>query len=204
MKAQADAVIAFIKEQNLANPMVVGHSMGGGIALRVAEQVGKGGNPSISKLVVIDPVAYPPTKPLLGLDLGKLSEMAALPILPEFSRGLVKQILLDAYFVDSKVTDAQFDGYAKGLSTLGQFQALLAHASKLGDLAVPEGDLAKITVTMCIIWGDHDKFLEPSDGDKLKLALPKAELNSIKNCGHIPHEEVPEDTNPIIKAFLDK
>src|SRR3712207_4455805 len=51
MAAQADAVSTFIKAQGLVNPILIGHSMGGGISLRVAEQAGKGGQPTIRKMV---------------------------------------------------------------------------------------------------------------------------------------------------------
>jgi pimeloyl-ACP methyl ester carboxylesterase len=66
MTAQADAMTAFIKAQNLANPVVIGRSTGGGVALGIAALSAKGGTLTISKLVVIDPVAYLPTKSPLG------------------------------------------------------------------------------------------------------------------------------------------
>ena len=98
MKAQADAVIGLIKEQQLVDPVVIGHSMGGGVALALAAMAGKHEVPGIAKLVVVDPVAYSPTKPLLGLDLGRLSEFGEAPISPDMSYGLVKQILHCAYY----------------------------------------------------------------------------------------------------------
>jgi pimeloyl-ACP methyl ester carboxylesterase len=61
MVAQADAVCDFMRMQNLDNPILIGHSMGGGVSLRVAEKAGQNGQPSLKKLILIAPVAYPPS-----------------------------------------------------------------------------------------------------------------------------------------------
>src|SRR3954470_7639326 len=79
MAAQADAVSAFIKAQSLVDPILIGHSMGGGISLRIAEQAGKSGQPNLKKMVLAAPVAYSPPKLALGPDLGNLSKLLALP-----------------------------------------------------------------------------------------------------------------------------
>ena len=204
MAAQADAVSAFIKAQSLVNPILIGHSMGGGVSLRVAEQAGKNGQPSLRKLVLIAPVAYPLQRSAPGSNLENLSTLLNLPDpeLSQVSRRLVKRILDEAYANELRVTPQQIDGYAKGLSSRDQLRAFLEHSSKLSEVAVPAARLPGITIETLIVWGGQDDFLPPSDGEKLKNALSKAPLEKIDDCGHIPHEEQPAKTNAFVKSFL--
>ena len=152
MVAQADAVSALIKAQGLVDPILIGHSMGGGVSLRVAEQAGSSGQPTLKKLVLLAPVAYSPSRPALGLDLGKLSKLLDSPDFDpsQFSRQLVRQILDQAYANPSRITPPQIDGYAKGLSSRDHFRAFVEHSSKLGEIAVPATKLAGITVEALI------------------------------------------------------
>jgi pimeloyl-ACP methyl ester carboxylesterase len=205
MAAQADAVSAFIKAQNLANPIVIGHSMGGGIALRVAEQAGQNGQPSLGKLILIAPVAYPPNQALPGGSLEELSRLLNLPE-PELafaSRQLADQVLKRAYAKPARVTPQQVDGYAKGLASRGQLRAFLEHSSKLSEVAVPAARLPGITVETLIIWGKEDSFLPLGNGKTLESALGHAKLAEIDDCGHIPQEERPAETGRLVTAFLD-
>jgi len=204
MAAQADAVSAFIKAQGLTNPILIGHSMGGGVALRVAEQAGKSGQSDLKKLILIAPVAYPLPSSALGLDLGKLSMLLGLQDLnpSQVSRELVLQILKRAYADPSRITSQQVEGYAKGLSSRAQLQVFLEHSSKLSNIAVPATKFAGIKVKTLIVWGKQDHFVPLENGEKLKAALGNASLQSINDCGHIPQEEQPTETSKLIKAFL--
>jgi pimeloyl-ACP methyl ester carboxylesterase len=80
MAAQGDAVIAQIKAEGIVDPILIGHSMGGGVALRVAEQSTKTGQPKLKKMILIAPVAYPPPRPLPGSnpELSRLLDVQAL------------------------------------------------------------------------------------------------------------------------------
>ncbi len=204
MVAQADAVCDFMRMQNLANPILIGHSMGGGVSLRVAEKAGQNGQPSLKMLILIAPVAYPPHQSAPGSNPENLSTLLSLPDfeLSQVSRRLVEQILERAYAKPSRITTQQIDGYAKGLSSRSQLQAFLEHSSNLSEVAVPAARLSGISVETLIIWGKQDPFLPLSDGKKLKDALANASLAEIDDCGHIPQEEQPDETSRLVMAFL--
>ncbi|MBM6583142.1 alpha/beta fold hydrolase [Microvirga sp. BT689] len=204
MAAQAEAVSAFIKAQSLINPVLIGHSMGGGVALRIAEQAERKGQPKLERLVLIAPVAYPPPKASLGPDLNSLMGFLGSPDLDlsMISVQLVTQILDEAYADSSLISAKQVDGYAKGLSSRAQLKAFLEHSRRLSEIAVSATDLGNITIPTLVIWGEQDSFLPPSDGRRLKDALGNASLEMIDNCGHIPHEERPAETRALLKNFL--
>lgn len=198
MSAQADAVSVLIKEQGLVDPILIGHSMGGGISLRVAEQAGKNGLPKLEKLILIAPVAFPPNG-TFGANLGNLSQVLKSSDFgqSESSQRLVREILEQAYADPERISPQQIDGYAKGLSSRSQLTALLEHRSKLSQVSVP------ITVDTLIIWGKQDNFIRLEEhGKKLASILPNALLKTIDDCGHIPQEEQPVETNKFITAFL--
>jgi pimeloyl-ACP methyl ester carboxylesterase len=209
MAAQADAVSKLIRDEKLSNPVVIGHSMGGGVALRVAEQAGKGGQPNLRKLVLVAPVAYPPSKSPEGAQkLGMLLKSSKFD--PSIVSGpLVAEILRSAYHKPERITPQQIAGYAKGLSSRAQMQAFVEHSASLGEF-VPEDRLKTIDVETLIIWGEDDTFLDPSHGVALEKAINSgktsgnASLETIPDCGHIPQEEKPAETNKLITDFLAK
>ncbi|HEX8662467.1 MAG TPA: alpha/beta hydrolase [Beijerinckiaceae bacterium] len=209
MAAQADAVRDFMALKGLAKADIVGHSMGGGIALRLAEQAGKSGWPGIGKLVLLAPVAFPTTLPL---DLGAVEQAINAPGFNSAVYGpALVEIILAAGFADKKpgaVKPGQIIAYAEGLSTKEQIKALIAHAKTLTQVAVKEDDLKGIDARTLIVWGKNDTFVGPSDGEKLKNAINNgkavgnASLEWIENCGHFPQDEQFDKTEALVTNFL--
>jgi pimeloyl-ACP methyl ester carboxylesterase len=200
-KAQAEAVAAFMNTQALSDPIIIGHSMGGAVCLYLAAQAGRGSVPGLSKMVLIAPVTSPPSSPSA---VGNAGALSAAMELPGFAAILAKQVLEQAYADASLITSAQIDGYAKGLSSRDQLQAFFKHSSNLGQISFSPSELSRIKIKTRIIWGEDDKFLPIKNGDDLERALlPNASpLQRIKNCGHIPQEERPAETNDLIEKFL--
>lgn len=52
-------------------------------------------------------------------------------------------------------------------------------------------NLAKLSVDTLVIWGEVDRILAPSNGQALVRAQPSAQLATIPNAGHLPHQEQP-------------
>ena len=53
-----------------------------------------------------------------------------------------------------------------------------------------------------ILWGDGDKIVVPQVGDRYHELLPNSQLKVLKNCGHVPQYERPQETSEIILNFL--
>ena len=65
-------------------------------------------------------------------------------------------------------------------------------------------ELHKITIPVCLIWGEDDKITPPDVGREFQNILPDAELNWVPQCGHAPMMERPDIFNDYLKKFLDR
>ena len=65
-----------------------------------------------------------------------------------------------------------------------------------------ENCLELIENEVLIIWGENDKLIPIHNGIKLHSKIKKSLFKVIEKCGHVPHEEKPNETYKIIKNFL--
>jgi len=206
MAAQGEAVMDFIKGEGLSNAILIGHSMGGGVCLHLAKQATRDGAPGFKKMVLIAPVAYPPKS------TPELFAVATLCLLDTFLKvdpprhvveTLVRKILVRTYNDDSRITSKQIEGYIDGLSKASQLKAFIRHIETIGQVAVPASEISTIKIDTSIIWGQKDNLVSDMDMNKLRISLANSTLKNIPNCGHIPHEELPEETNKLVMDSLD-
>ncbi len=63
--------------------------------------------------------------------------------------------------------------------------------------------LPQFPVETLIIYGGQDRFIPQRYSRRAANRIPKAQLVSFPNCGHIPHIESPERFYPLVSTFLD-
>lgn len=63
------------------------------------------------------------------------------------------------------------------------------------------GDIQAPTL---VLWGDTDRVLHPSGAQVLHEGIPDSELVIMKDCGHAPMLERPEETASHILALIDR
>lgn len=59
-----------------------------------------------------------------------------------------------------------------------------------------------IIIPTLIIWGENDNVLSIEQGKLLNNQIQNSKLEIISSCGHIPHEERPEETFNVILEFI--
>ncbi len=64
--------------------------------------------------------------------------------------------------------------------------------------------LSGFNVPVLVIWGDKDRILHVSTTDILKKSLPNSEIVIMKDCGHMPMAERPQETAEYYVGFLSK
>ena len=58
-----------------------------------------------------------------------------------------------------------------------------------------------ITQPTLLLWGENDSEIPLADGERLHELIPGSRLIVFLNCGHVPHEEYPEDFTKVVADF---
>lgn len=66
-----------------------------------------------------------------------------------------------------------------------------------------EPELPKIQAPTLLLWGDQDRVLDVSSIEVMKPLLKKPSVVIMKDCGHVPMLERPEETAQHYQSFLD-
>jgi pimeloyl-ACP methyl ester carboxylesterase len=198
--------------------IVVGHSMGGTIAML---QAGRGAD-TLSDLVLIDP-AIPPAghevtpvipKPILQLVeqnrmLGNLTGLLAARFLGP--RGLVESALrravVDFEAIDSRLVDSlvamEEERIRAGLPYVGWTEARMSLAHYYRDVRAFDRDVVDpISAPTMLIYGDADPIVQRGAIRRLSRRQPSWDVHILENVGHDPNFEVPERVGDLILEHL--
>ncbi len=204
LRDQADLVAEFIKQHDLRDLTLVGHSMGGGVALLVALGFLNEAPDRISSLILIDTIAYPQKLPgfirLLRVPLlGRL----VTAITPTSLQA--RLVLKLAYFDDSRITDETVAAYSAPLKLPGARHALVETAKQIipNDLEQISCQYPRLKMPSLIVWGSDDQVISLEIGRRLHQALSSSRLAIIQKSGHIPQEETPDRALAEILEFLN-
>lgn len=113
-----------------------------------------------------------------------------------------------AWYNREKVDDYVIAGYTKPLRCRDWEHGLLEYVAALvSDPAAhrerPLSEcLGEILCPVLIITGDSDGIVPPWNSERLAKILPRAQCRVMKNCGHLPHEENPEEFLMIVQQFI--
>jgi pimeloyl-ACP methyl ester carboxylesterase len=200
----ADLIYQFILDQNLTNLTLVGNSFGGALSLLLSIMLIEREPGRLKALVLIDPGAYKQYIPgylkLIGVPI---LGAAAIYLTP--AKCMAKSILKLAYYDPQKITTDQIAAYAAPLASPGGKHALLETGKQIIPPNIDQltARYKDINVPTLIIWGRQDKIISPDAGPLLDQAIPNSTLKWIDQCGHVPQEEKPEATIPLVLEFLE-
>jgi len=200
---QAEIIRAFILERGLRSLVIVGHSLGGAVALRVCIEAGKGESPFIiEKLVLIDSAAYPQRLPKFFRKLK--SPLGPLYLLLMPVRVLVQGALERVFFDKALITPERFERYTRYFRGKGVAYALRATVKAIDPEAYAgiEESYRGLKLPVLILWGAEDRNVRLSLGQRLLGDISGSRLRVLEKCGHNPHEERPAETSSEILAFL--
>lgn len=200
---QAELISAFIRQLQLKDTTIIGHSLGGGVALVLALDKTTDIGDRISRLVLIDSIAYAQNIPIAF-------SILRTPVLGQIGSRLVplevqtRVALKLAYFDDSKFSSEDVKEYADALRDKGSRHAMIQTARQILPENLPElsSRFRTIKIPTLIVWCDHDKVIKPNIGLRLHNNLPNSKFRVIRDCGHLPQEEKPQETYQAIRYFL--
>jgi len=193
--AMADAVLAELGQLGISTFNLLGHSLGGKVAMTMAA------NPlckGLEKLCIVDiaPRQYPPHhQPILdalqNLDLDALSDRREAEVklrasIPE--AGVRAFLLKSLYRSDSKRFRWRFD-----LDKLARDYPLICQAPDLAHM---------IEQPTLFIKGSKSDYLTTDDEPAIKAMFAQPSLEVIDGAGHWPHAEKPAKFTRICLDFL--
>ncbi len=200
---QAELLAQLIVEKDLRDLTLVGHSFGGGIALLLALEAKQRLEGRITRLVLLDSIAYPQNIPVFFrmLDMPLVSQLGVRMVPPSVQTRVALKI---AYLDDSKIDPDEVEIYAAPLKTAAGKHAIIHSARQImpKDLADISQRYSTIELPTLILWCDHDRIVPLEVGLKLRRSLPNSTLRLIEDCGHMPQEEQPASTLALIKGFI--
>ncbi len=180
-------------ERDERDVTLLGHSLGGGIALLTALRLLDDGGDRLRRLVIVAGAAYrQPLPPFVSLAHHPRFSRALLRILGAtfVARAVLRTCVYDA----ASVTREQVDGYAAPLRRRGSGRVLIDTALQIvpGEMDALTARYGEIDVPTLLLWGRQDRVVPLANGAAdWPSALPRARLVVLERCGHFPPRSCP-------------
>jgi pimeloyl-ACP methyl ester carboxylesterase len=202
---QAEILYRLLIQRDLHNITLVGHSLGGGVCLLTALRLMDEAPDRLHRLVSVAGASYAQRLPPFVWFANHRRTGTALMRLMG-TRRVVRWVLRHIVFDPSGVTRGQIEGYAEPLDHRDARRALVDTALQLfpPDLDALTARYPGIEVPTLILWGKADPVVPLGIGERLAADLPDAELVVLDRCGHLPAEELPEESLEALGGFLDR
>jgi pimeloyl-ACP methyl ester carboxylesterase len=197
IEAYADFIEALAENLKLDRFVLVGHSLGGGVAWYFAAT-----RPHrVSQLILVDAAGYPAD----GGGLRWPTRLARLPLVGDIGIYFkpeiwVRETLLEAYADRSMVTNERVKRTAELQRFPGNREATLERARTQGPL--DPTPLKRLDVPTLILWGRKDPWLPVADAVHFQHDIKGARLTIFENLGHDPMEEDPKASAALVSNFL--
>ena len=199
--SQVELVIGLMDALGIEKATLVGNSAGGTISMLTALKYPE----RIESLILVDPAVYAGggapawIRPLLGTPQMR-------HVGPLIARQIQEQgveFIKTAWHDPSKIPQATFDGYKKPLQVENWDKALweLTLSSRESGLAERVNEF---NLPILVITGDDDRIVPTEQSVRLAAEIPNADLVVVPQCGHLPHEECPDEFMQAVQDFLGK
>jgi pimeloyl-ACP methyl ester carboxylesterase len=196
-------VLDFMTALGIGRASLVGHSLGGGVALRVIlDDPGR-----VDRLILVSSAG-------LGREVSLPLRIASLPFfdriffkppLPVFIRFL-HRLVYDPSAITDEFARLYYEMFFQP-GSVRTFTSILRNIATLrgarpGILEPIREGLAAITAPALILWGRQDRILPVSQAFDAAGRIPGARLHVFERCGHMPNVEYPGEFNRIVLEFL--
>lgn len=188
----AEDVLETLREHQALPCTLVGHSMGGKVAMLAALEAPA----AVSRLIVADiaPAAYPPAhRPLADA-------MMAVPLTPDLTRPAADAIL--ASVAPPAVRAFLLHNLVLGERPFWRFNlsAIAAALPTLEDW--PRRDVAPYPGLALFIAGARSDYLRPEHRPAIRALFPRAIHVTLKDAGHWVHADNPDGFVALVESFL--
>jgi len=198
LEMMASDVYELLKSLDVAECILVGHSMGGMVSQLLILK-----HPEIVRaLVLVDTAAEVP-KGLLYEERRKQRQKFVEIAKNEGMRAVFEEQLKITPIPEAFTANREYIDVWRQQFLMTSREAYIACANGMSSRRSLLSDLAAITVPTLIICGEHDEpFLEPSR--QMHEAIAGSELVIIPGAGHGPQMETPGEFNRVLMEYLSR
>jgi pimeloyl-ACP methyl ester carboxylesterase len=188
---QVTMLRSLLREMDVRNAVLVGHSMGGAVVQRFAATYPE----MVDALVLAASVAgderyrraVPP--PIL-----------VKPMAPIIAALVSRRLLALSFFDPTLLTDELRDAYLRPIRLRGTLDGILRSGREAA--RDPAFDRSRITMPVLLLNGAHDRVVPLRTAQHLRALMPQARLVVIERAAHLLLEEQPEACAQAIEDFL--
>lgn len=176
----------YILDHNIQNPILIGNSLGGHVALLYALKHPE----KVSKLVLTG-----------SSGLYENSFGGGFPRVKDYNyiRKKVEDVFDRKEVVNAEVVDSVYSIVQNNSKVIAVIS--LARDAQRQNL---KDRLAEIKIPVLLIWGLQDIVTPPEVAREFHTLIPHSKLHLIDECGHVPMMEQPILFNQYLKVFLSK
>jgi pimeloyl-ACP methyl ester carboxylesterase len=190
----------------ISTATVVGHSLGGGVAMQFAYQFPE----RLERLVLVDSGG-------LGGEVSLLLRAATLPAAEYVLPLLFGSVPLSAGRTVGKVlgrlgvkANANTRGMVEGIESLGDHEARRAFVHTARSVIDPAGQRVDARdrlylsrdVPSLIVWGERDRIIPLAHGRDAHELMPESRLEIFPGAGHFPFNDDPERFVEVLRDFV--
>jgi branched-chain amino acid transport system permease protein len=173
-----DALESFVKTLGINNFILLGHSLGGAVAMGYAVRHPK----NLAKLVLVDPA------PIFGMPRYDESVYKIIDVYRKNPDMIKRALMMNAPNYDDEKFFDRITSYALRMAK----KAFIGNAKALADYNYIDKAVL-LEVPVVVIYGDKDVILDYESMKKTAEAFPKGKLIVLKDIGHSPVIEAPEE-----------
>jgi pimeloyl-ACP methyl ester carboxylesterase len=200
--AVCERVEAVVTELGLEHPAMLGHSLGGGVAVRFA--AARPG--ALRSLTLVAPAGLIATGAIRPSwrhprmhTLGRTLLRAAIPAIASSRR------LRERTFARVVGRPSRLDAALARELLLGAAQGRSTPAAGIEIVYAGLRDrLDALRLPALVIWGERDRVVSPRFAEPLRDALPDGRLLMLPEAGHVPMCEQPEEVAAAVLELLSK
>lgn len=194
----SDFLNTFTDALNIQQCSMAGNSLGGWMSYEFAYRYPE----KVDKLILIDSAGFlfiPPLA-LMGMGIpfaGWSLNHTSLP------RQLVHNLVKSAYAQPQKLTTTVLNRYYDIMRRPGNLNAgarVIAYIRNRGGFDTSYLD--NIQQPTLVMWGKQDKWIPCGHLQKFAARIPTAETIMYDDCGHLPMEELPQESAADVRHFL--
>jgi pimeloyl-ACP methyl ester carboxylesterase len=191
-------VLAVLDKVQVKQCVLVGNSFGG----RIAWETAVASPERVARLVLVDASGYPARSKSVPIGF-RIAQTPVLNKLLEVTlpRSMVESSLKNVYGDPQKVTPQMIERSYEITLREGNRGAMGARM-KQSPTGVGVERIRQLKLPTLILWGGRDRLNPPSDGELFERDIVGSKRVVFDDLGHLPQEEDPARTLPVVQAFL--